>query len=86
MNIELSTIIGHFAALFTTIAYLPQVIRVVKTKSTHDISLGMFLLMALGITLWFIYGLMIMEWPLILCNGTTILLVLIILYYKIRYK
>lgn len=86
MNIELSDVLGHAAAFLTTVSFVPQVLRVVQTKSTKDISLGMFLLMAAGVTLWLIYGLMIMAWPLIFCNGTTILLVLIILYYKVRYK
>lgn len=86
MNIELSDVLGHAAAFLTTISFVPQVARVVKTKSTKDISLGMFLLMAAGVTLWLIYGLMIMAWPLIFCNGTTILLVLVILGYKIRYR
>lgn len=83
---DINEIIGHAAALFTTVAYFPQVLQVVKTKSTKDISLGMFLLLALGVFLWFVYGLLIMKWPLILCNGATVLMILVILYYKIRYK
>ena len=86
MIIQLSEVLGHTAAFLTTVSFVPQVLRVVQTKSTKDISLGMFLLMAAGVILWLIYGLMIMAWPLIFCNGTTILLVLIILYYKVRYK
>ncbi|UPT65304.1 MAG: SemiSWEET transporter [Sphingobacteriales bacterium JAD_PAG50586_3] len=86
MDIQLSDVIGHVAAFLTTVSFVPQVVRVVQTKSTKDISLGMFLLMASGVTLWLIYGLMIMQWPLIMCNGATILLVMVILYYKLRYK
>ena len=50
------TIIGLIAAAFTTVALLPQLIKVWKTKSTKDISIGMFMLYCGGVLLWFIYG------------------------------
>lgn len=79
-------IIGLAAAILTTGAFLPQVIRVVKTRSTHDISLAMFVLFCTGIFLWLIYGIMIKDLPIIIANAATFILATIILIYKFRFK
>ena len=82
---DLVELIGFFAATLTTIAFLPQVIQVYKTKSAKDISLKMYIFFVMGITLWFIYGIMISSLPIILANVITIALALIIIYYKLKY-
>jgi MtN3 and saliva related transmembrane protein len=79
-------IIGLAAAILTTGAFLPQVIRVVKTRSTHDISLAMFVLFCTGIFLWLVYGILIKDTPIILANAITFVLATIILIYKFRFK
>lgn len=78
------TLIGFAAACLTTIAFLPQVIKAIRSRSTRDISLGMYLVLATGIALWLIYGLMIDDLPLILANLVTFVLVAVILFQKIR--
>ena len=78
--------IGFFAAFCTTIAFLPQAIKVYKTKSTKDISLIMFIIFTLGVFSWLIYGLIINDLPIILANVVTLILSLFILLYKIRFK
>ena len=78
--------IGFFAALCTTIAFLPQAIKVYQTKSTKDISLLMFLIFTIGVFSWLIYGLIINDYPVILANAVTLILSLFILLYKIKYK
>lgn len=80
------TLIGLAAATLTTVAFIPQVVRAWRTRSTRDISLPMFLVLALGITLWLIYGAMIRDLPLIAANLVTLVLVLMILFFKLRYK
>ena len=80
------TYIGFFAAFCTTIAFLPQAIKVYKTKSTKDISLYMFLIFTIGVFSWFIYGLIIDDWPVILANAVTLVLSFFILIYKLKYK
>ena len=82
----ISEYIGFFAALCTTIAFLPQAIKVYQTKSTKDISLLMFLIFTVGVLSWLIYGLIINDYPVILANAVTLILSLFILIYKIRYK
>ncbi len=79
-------IIGLAAAILTTTAFLPQVIRVVKSRSTHDISLAMFVLFCTGIFLWLIYGILIKDTPIIIANAATFILATIILIYKFKFK
>ncbi|OPY94771.1 hypothetical protein A5906_10975 [Bradyrhizobium sacchari] len=78
-------LIGFAAATCTTVAYAPQAIKVWKTRSTGDISLGMFLVMVLGLALWLIYGLLSGDGPLIASNAVTMLLAGGILLMKLRY-
>ena len=80
------TYIGFFAAFCTTIAFLPQAIKVYKTKSTKDISLYMFLIFTIGVLSWLIYGFIINDWPVILANAVTLILSFFILIYKLKYK
>jgi MtN3 and saliva related transmembrane protein len=79
-------IIGLAAAILTTTAFLPQVIRVVKNRSTRDISLAMFVLFCTGIFLWLIYGILIKDIPIIIANAATFILATIILIYKFKFK
>jgi MtN3 and saliva related transmembrane protein len=84
--IDVITIIGLIAAAFTTIALLPQLMKVWKTKSTKDISLGMFMLYGCGVFLWFIYGVYINDLPIILANSLAFVQALVILVFKAKYK
>jgi MtN3 and saliva related transmembrane protein len=82
---HLASFIGAAAAIFTTTAFLPQVIRAWRSRSTRDISFQSFATYAVGLALWFVYGLMIGDWPLIASNGLTLLLTLTILGLKLRH-
>lgn len=77
--------IGHLAGFCTTISFLPQVIRVWKTRSVEDISLGMYMLFVIGVLLWLIYALWIQAWPLVLPNMVTLVLAGAVLVFKIRH-
>jgi|TARA_X000000368_G_C22854746_1_gene633800 MtN3 and saliva related transmembrane protein len=77
--------IGLLAAIFTTIAFVPQVLKIYKTKSVEDISLPMWIIFSFGVFLWFIYGILIMSLPVILANIVTLMLSLFILFFKIKY-
>jgi MtN3 and saliva related transmembrane protein len=76
---------GMVAAVLTTVAFLPQVIRTWRTRSTSDISLGMFVAYVTGIALWLVYGLMIHDVPLIASNAVTLVLSGTILLLKLRH-
>lgn len=85
MNVN-PEIIGLFAGGLTTIAFIPQVIKVWKTKSTHDISLAMFVMFWIGILLWLVYGIMIGSKAIMIANSLTLILAGSILYFKIKYR
>lgn len=78
------TALGLLAATLTTTAFVPQVVKTWRTRSTHDISLGMFSILVAGIIAWLIYGAIIRDIPLILANAVTLLLAGTILVFKIR--
>lgn len=82
---ELVTIIGFLAAICTTIAYFPQAIKIIKTKRTKDISLWMYILIFVGLSLWLAYGIMLKSLPLIIANTITIVTSGVILTMKLKY-
>ena len=88
MNIldSIGQYLGYLAGLLTTIAFIPQVLKVWKTKSTEDISIWMFLIFTTGVFLWLIYGLLIKNNSIIVANAITFLLSLMILIAIIRFK
>jgi len=83
--VDFITVIGFIAATITTIAFIPQIIQIWKTKSTKDISLKMYAILCTGVFLWLIYGIMILSWPIIVANAVVLSLSLIIIIFKIKY-
>ena len=75
--------VGFAAAFCTTAAFVPQVFRIWRTRRTHDLSLGMFLLMTTGVALWLGYGLLLDSAPIYLANGVTLTLAGYILFMKL---
>jgi MtN3 and saliva related transmembrane protein len=82
----MNNIIGTIAAILTTVSFVPQALRILKTKKTHDISLLMYVLFAAGLFMWLIYGIQIRSLPIIIANGITLCLVAPILFMKLIYK
>lgn len=78
-------LIGAVAATITTLCWIPQAIKVLRTRETAAISLVMYCMLAIGVTLWLVYGLLIMSWPLIGANAVTLAPVLAILAMKLRF-
>ncbi|GLR18416.1 hypothetical protein GCM10007940_30320 [Portibacter lacus] len=85
-NMSYITLIGIVAAIITTTSFLPQVIKIYKTKNTKDISLSMYYLITSGIILWLVYGILVKDLPIIIANGVTFILVCSILVMKLKYK
>ena len=81
-----TNLVGFLAGFCTTIAFIPQVIKVWKTKSTKDISLIMFVTFTFGVLCWTIYGLSISNLPMIIANAITLVLASLILIAKIRFN
>lgn len=83
---ELITMIGFTAAILTTIAFVPQAIKIIISKNTKDISLGMYLIFNLGVLCWLFYGIFTLDLPIIFANAITFAFTLTILIFKLRYK
>jgi MtN3 and saliva related transmembrane protein len=78
------TIIGLAAAATGGISLFPQVLKVLKTKSTKDISREMILILAVSIFLWLVYGILLKNLPIIIANFFGFIQALIVLFYKIK--
>ena len=82
MNIEYY---GYFAAILTTAAFLPQLIKTLKTKKADDVSLVTLIMFISGLGSWIIYGYAISSFPILFANIITFILNLLILISKIYY-
>lgn len=78
-------LIGAIAAVIGTICWLPQSIKTIRTKDTKSLSLSSNLLLLSAVTLWFVYGLALGSWPLIIANTISMILIGTIVAMKIRY-
>jgi MtN3 and saliva related transmembrane protein len=83
---DVATIIGLLAGALTTCAFLPQVIKTVKTRSTKDISLVMFSVTATGLFFWLLYGILSGSVPVIIANSVSLPLALTIVAFKLKFK
>jgi len=79
---DILCIIGSAAALFTTVSFIPQAIKVIRTRDTRSISLGMYAIFSGGVALWLVYGIMKRDMPIIIANAVTLVFALTILWYK----
>ncbi|SFK33873.1 SemiSWEET transporter [Methylocapsa palsarum] len=75
--------VSTFAAILTTVCWLPQVIHLFRTRDTRAISLAMQIAFACGVALWLVFGFMIGNWPLIVANAVTLVLAGAIIALKI---
>jgi MtN3 and saliva related transmembrane protein len=80
------TIIGLAAAAFTVISFFPQLLKIWRTRSTKDISLGMFSIFSTGVFLWFFYGILTNDPPIMIANLLVFIQAFIILIFKVKYK
>jgi MtN3 and saliva related transmembrane protein len=89
MNLPFSagpeTVIGTLAAILTTLAFIPQAWLTWKSRRADGISLGMYCIFTIGVALWFVYGLLLGAWPVIIANFVTLLLAVFILGMKLRF-
>jgi MtN3 and saliva related transmembrane protein len=82
MNLEWT---GYVAATLTTLAFVPQAIKTIRTRDTSGISLGMYVVFTTGIAFWFGYGFVLGSWPMIVSNAITFVLSATILGLKLRH-
>lgn len=80
---ELIDLVGGVAGGLTTVAFVPQVVKTLRTRQTRDISAAMWLLFCAGVGLWLVYGLLLGAWPVIVANAATLLLAGMVLAVKL---
>lgn len=83
MPFDLATLLGGLAAAASTISFTPQAWKVIRSRRTRDISTAMYAVTVTGFALWLAYGLVLMQWPIILCNGLCLCLAGFILFMKL---
>ncbi|HEX8756328.1 MAG TPA: SemiSWEET transporter [Steroidobacteraceae bacterium] len=81
----LAVYLGYAGATLTTCSFVPQLLRVWRSRSAHDISTGMYVMFIVGLLLWIIYGVWISSWPIVIANSVTALLALSILVLKAHF-
>ncbi len=79
-------LIGYLAAICTTLAFVPQALKTIKSRDTTGISLSMYVIFTTGVFLWLVYGLLLVNFPLIAANLVTFVLSATILWFKLKYK
>ena len=82
----MADLIGLLAGVLTTIAFVPQLLKIYATKSGKDVSARMFVMFSAGVALWLVYGIMIRSLPVIIANVVTLALALAIMALKVRYR
>ncbi len=83
---DLNLFIGNIAALLTTLSFLPQAIKVIRTRDTKSLSLPTYIMFVSGVMLWFMYGIRSGQLPIILGNLITFVFAAIILICKLLEK
>jgi MtN3 and saliva related transmembrane protein len=85
MNATLVDIVGMIGAVLTTVCWLPQAIKIIRSRETSAISLAGTVAFTVGIAFWLVYGLALVDWPLITSNIVTLALMLVIVSLKVRH-
>ena len=77
--------LGYVGATLTTLSFLPQAIKTIRTRDTRGISLGMYAVFTVGVAFWLGYGIVLLSWPMIVSNIVTFALSTTILAMKLRH-
>ena len=78
--------LGYAAGILTTVASLPQALRILRTRQTRDISTLWAVAINVGTLIWLLYGIERGDWPMIVANTISLLLLMTILFLKLRYR
>lgn len=83
---EITNIIGLAAGICVTIAVIPQIIKVWKSKKVKNVSLTMFSTLTLGIFLWVVYGFLKKDYPIMITNSISLSLNIVMIYFISKYE
>ncbi|KRA77317.1 hypothetical protein ASD78_06375 [Lysobacter sp. Root667] len=76
---------GYVGATLTTLSFLPQAVKTIRSRDTRGISLGMYVVFTVGVGFWFGYGVALQSWPMIVSNAITFVLATTILGLKLKH-
>ena len=82
---DTTTLLGFAAGFLTTVAFIPQVLKIWRAKTARDVSLHTFAAFTLGVALWLAYGIAKGEPPIIVWNAITLALAGAILAMKVKF-
>ena len=77
-------IVGLLAGLFTTLSFIPQIAKIYRTQRTRDLSLSTYVLLAIGLFLWVIYGVVLRQIAIVLPNSVVLVMAIYIIILKIK--
>ena len=83
---DIVNVVGTAGGVVSSVTFLPQVIKTAKEKSAKNISLPMFLLVTFSVILWLAYGIILKSTPIIFTNTCVLIMSLIMIYLKLKYK
>ena len=83
---DIINIVGAAGGIVSSVTFLPQVIKIWKTKSAKDLSMGTVLFLVLNVSLWLLYGILTNLYPIIITNGIVLSMVFIMVYFKLTFK
>ncbi len=83
---DITQIIGIGAGILTSCSMLPQLIKIIREKKADEVSLLMILVLLSGLALWTIYGIMKDDWPIIITNSFSIVVNILLLIFRTKYK
>ena len=83
---DIINLVGAAGGIVSSVTFLPQVIKIWKTKSAKDLSMGTLLFLILNVSLWLLYGILTNLYPIIITNGIVLSMVFIMVYFKLTFK
>ena len=86
MLLDLHNLVGYAAAILTTVAFVPQALKSWQTRDLSGVSLPMYSLFTVGVTMWLLYGVMLGSWPIIIGNTITVILASVVLALKVKHR
>lgn len=86
MLLDLDNLVGYAAAVLTTVAFVPQALKSWQTRDLSGVSLPMYSLFTAGVAMWFVYGVMLGSWPIIIANAIAIILASVVLTLKLMHR
>ena len=83
---ETTTIVGAVASILTTLSFLPQLFKMIRTKKAQDVSYIMLAVLFVGGILWIVYGTLKADWIIIISNCVSTLINIVSSFYSVKYK